>query len=378
MAKRYYWLKLPDGFFRQKAIKKLRKIAGGDTYTIIYLKMLLVAMKQDGRLYFEGVEATFYDELALDLDEEVENVRVTVMFLIQQDLMQLIDETEYSLSECAKMTGSESTSAARVRKYRSKEALTLRKQQYRISEDKEKSVRIARNFILGKVYNSRWVLERAARDYALRLDVEKIKRKSAFLAQSIVKIRECESAEELLGIEGEAASVYFSVFDDLILQQKTDFYFQGRNKRPPLDSVNAMLSFAYSLLAGMCGSALEAVGLDSYVGFFHTDRPGRISLALDLMEEFRSVMADRFVLTLINKKVMKPEYFIKKENGAVIMNDEGRKVFLSAWQSKKQETIKHPFLGEKIEWGMAPYVQSLLLARFLRGDLDEYPPFFWK
>lgn len=167
--------------------------------------------------------------------------------------------------------------------------VTLRKQQYRISEDKEKSVRIARNFILGKVYNSRWVLERAARDYALRLDVEKIKRKSAFLAQSIVKIRECESAEELLGIEGEAASVYFSVFDDLILQQKTDFYFQGRNKRPPLDSVNAMLSFAYSLLAGMCGSALEAVGLDSYVGFFHTDRPGRISLALDLIPRCSSL-----------------------------------------------------------------------------------------
>ena len=181
-----------------------------------------------------------------------------------------------------------------------------------------------------------------------------------------------------MGLEGEAASVYFSVFDDLILQQKADFYFQGRNKRPPLDNVNAMLSFAYSLLAGMCGSALEAVGLDSYVGFFHTDRPGRISLALDIMEEFRSVMADRFVLTLINKKIMKPEYFMKKENGAVIMNDEGRKVFLSTWQAKKQETIKHPFLGEKIEWGMAPYVQSLLLARFLRGDLDEYPPFFWK
>ena len=256
--------------------------------------------------------------------------------------------------------------------------VTLRKQQYRISEDKEKSVQIARNFILGKVYNSRWVLERATRDYALRLDIEKMKKKSAFLAQSTTKIRECESAEELLGLEGEAASVYFSVFDDLILQQKADFYFQGRNKRPPLDNVNAMLSFAYSLLAGMCGSALEAVGLDSYVGFFHTDRPGRISLAMDIMEEFRSVMADRFVLTLINKKIMKPEYFMKKENGAVIMNDEGRKVFLSAWQAKKQETIKYPFLGEKIEWGMAPYVQSLLLARFLRGDLDEYPPFFWK
>ena len=254
----------------------------------------------------------------------------------------------------------------------------LRKQQYRISDNRDESVHIARNFILGKVYNSRWILERSARDYALRLDVETIKKKSAFLAQSMGKIRECENAEELLGLEGEAASVYFSVFDDLILQQKEDFYFHGRNKRPPLDNVNAMLSFGYSLLAGMCGGALEAVGLDSYVGFFHTDRPGRMSLALDLMEEFRSVMVDRFVLTLINKKIMKEKYFIKKENGAVIMTDEGRKAFLSAWQSKKQETIKHPFLDEKIEWGMAPYVQSMLLTRYLRGDLDEYPPFFWK
>lgn len=141
---------------------------------------------------------------------------------------------------------------------------------------------------------------------------------------------------------------------------------------------SVMLSFGYSLLAGMCGSALEAVGLDPYVGFFHTDRPGRMSLALDLMEEFRSVMVDRFVLTLINKKIMKEKYFIKKENEAVVMTDEGRKAFLAAWQSKKQETIKHPFLDEKIEWGMAPYVQSMLLARYLRGDLDEYPPFFWK
>ena len=161
-------------------------------------------------------------------------------------------------------------------------------------------------------------------------------------------------------------------------KQKEEFYFHGRNKRPPLDNVNAMLSFGYSLLAGMCGSALEAVGLDPYVGFFHTDRPGRMSLALDLMEEFRSVMVDRFVLTLINKKIMKEKYFIKKENEAVVMTDEGRKAFLAAWQSKKQETIKHPFLDEKIEWGMAPYVQSMLLARYLRGDLDEYPPFFWK
>ena len=182
----------------------------------------------------------------------------------------------------------------------------------------------------------------------------------------------------MLGLEGEAASVYFSVFDELILQQKKDFYFHGRNKRPPLDNVNAMLSFAYSLLASMCGSALESVGLDPYAGFFHTDRPGRMSLALDLMEEFRSIMADRFVLTLINKRIMKSDHFMKKENGAVIMSDEGRKLFISAWQSKKQETITHPFLNEKIEWGMAPYVQSMLLARYLRGDIDEYPPFFWK
>lgn len=256
--------------------------------------------------------------------------------------------------------------------------VTLRKQQYRISNDREASVQITRNFILGKVYNSRWILERAIRDYAMRLDTEMIKRKSLFLAQSLEKIRKCESAEELLGLEGEAASVYFSAFDEMILQQKEDFYFHGRNKRPPLDNVNAMLSFGYSLLAGMCGAALEAVGLDPYVGFFHTDRPGRMSLALDIMEEFRSVMVDRFVLTLINKKIVKEKYFIKKENGAVIMTDEGRKIFLSSWQSRKQETIKHPFLDEKIEWGMVPYMQSMLLARYLRGDLDEYPPFFWK
>lgn len=256
--------------------------------------------------------------------------------------------------------------------------VTLRKEQYRISENGDRSLEIAKNFITGKIYNGRWVLERAARDYPLRLDAEKIKAKSAFLAANISKTRTCNMAEELLGLEGEAASVYFSVFDDLILQQKDDFYFRGRNRRPPLDLTNAMLSFAYTLLAGMCGSALEAVGLDPYVGFFHRDRPGRMSLALDLMEELRPVMADRFVLTLINKKMISPEGFIKKEDGAVIMDDDTRKQFLASWQTKKAEEIRHPFLDEKIEWGMVPYVQALLLARHLRGDLDEYPPFLWK
>ncbi len=256
--------------------------------------------------------------------------------------------------------------------------VTLRKQQYRISENAEESMKLARNFIIGKVYNARWILERVARDYPLRVDVEKIKQKSAFLKQSLGNIRECQKSTILLGLEGEAASVYISVFDEMILQQKEVFYFHGRSKRPPLDNVNAMLSFAYSLLAGMCGSALEGVGLDAYVGFYHTDKPGRMSLALDMMEELRGVMADRFVLTLINKRIIKETHFVKKENSAVILNDNGRKLFLSAWQERKQEIIKHPFLNEKVEWGMVPHVQAMLLARYLRGDLDEYPPFFWK
>ena len=250
--------------------------------------------------------------------------------------------------------------------------------EYRIADNTEKKIEVARNCIVGKVYNSRWILERAIRDYPLRLDVEKIKEKSSFLDSRLKEIRTCESPDKLLGLEGESASIYFSVFDELILQQKEVFYFHGRNRRPPLDNVNAMLSFAYSLLAGICTSALETVGLDPYVGFFHTDRPGRTSLALDIMEELRSVMADRFVLTLINKRIVDSSGFFQKENGAVIMDDDTRKKFLAAWQEKKKEVITHPFLGEKMEWGMVPHVQAMLLARYVRGDLEEYPPFLWK
>jgi len=254
----------------------------------------------------------------------------------------------------------------------------LRKEQYRISDDDKRCYAIGRNFITGKLYNSKWIIERALRDYPMRIDVEKLKSKSDYLSKAIKSIQDCESTEQLRGIEGEAASTYFSVFDDMILQQKEDFYFHTRNRRPPQDNVNAMLSFAYSLLSHMCASALELVGLDPYVGFIHKDRPGRVSLALDLMEEFRSIMADRFVLTLINKKMIDKKSFIKKENGAVIMSDDARKTFLTFWQSRKQEIIQHPFLEEKVEWGMVPYIQALLLARYIRGDLDEYPPFLWK
>lgn len=256
--------------------------------------------------------------------------------------------------------------------------VTLRKNQYRLSDSTEESNKIARNFILGKVFNARWVIERATRDYAIRLDVDKLKGVSKVLSNSLNLVKQSENLDQLRGYEGEAASQYFSVFDDLILQQKENFYFHSRNKRPPLDNVNSMLSFVYTLLAHDVAAALETVGLDPYVGFLHRDRPGRISLALDIMEELRSVYADRFVISLINKREVNAHGFTQKENGAVIMDDDTRKIILKAWQSKKQETITHPFLQEKLEWGLVPYVQSMLLARFIRGDLDGYPPFMWK
>lgn len=256
--------------------------------------------------------------------------------------------------------------------------VTLRKEQYRISDDEEQSARLAARFILGKLFNTRWVLERATRDYPTRLDAEKLKGVSQALAASIRLAADCSDLKQLRGIEGEAASLYFSVFDDLILQQKEGFTFQGRNRRPPLDNVNALLSFVYTLLAHDCAAALEGVGLDAYVGFLHRDRPGRISLALDLMEELRSVYADRFVLSLINRREITPSGFTRKENGAVIMDDDTRKAVLRAWQERKQEQITHPYLEEKTEWGLIPHVQAMLLARFIRGDLDDYPPFLWK
>ena len=184
--------------------------------------------------------------------------------------------------------------------------------------------------------------------------------------------------DSLRGLEGIGAAAYFEVLDEMILSGKEDFFFHERSRRPPLDRVNALLSFAYSLLAHDCASALEAVGLDSYVGFLHRDRPGRTSLALDLMEELRPCLADRFVLTLINNRVVKASDFLSAENGAVLLTDDGRKAFLQRWQERKREQLTHPYLEEKLPWGMVPYAQALLLARYLRGDLDGYPPFLWK
>lgn len=254
----------------------------------------------------------------------------------------------------------------------------LRKEQYRISDDLSRSCAVSRNMIFGKIYNSRWSLERTIRDHEHRVDANKLARVSSELQEKLKVISAAENLDSLRGMEGELASRYFSVFDFLILNQKEDFTFSGRNRRPPTDYINALLSFVYAILTNDCANALESVGLDCYVGFMHRDHPGRQSLALDLMEELRPIVADRFVISLINLKTIKREHFTVQRDGAVYLNDEGKRVFFAAWQSKKKEELTHPYLKEKIMWGLVPYIQALLLARTIRGDMTEYPPFLWK
>lgn len=254
----------------------------------------------------------------------------------------------------------------------------LRRRQYRVADCPSESIAIAKNFIFGKVYNSRWSIERTLRDHRERVDGEKLSLCSERLAVGLPSLREVTDPDRLRGLEGVMANAYFDAFDEMILNNKDVFSFRTRNRRPPLDPVNALLSFAYSLLTNDCAAALESVGLDSYVGFFHTDRPGRASLALDLMEEFRPCIADRFVLTMINNRQCHASDFSLGENGAVLMSDDARKQFLKLWQEHKREELTHPYLKEKVQWGLAPFVQAQLLARYLREDLDEYPPFLWK
>lgn len=256
--------------------------------------------------------------------------------------------------------------------------ILLRRKQYRVADDVTESCKIARHMIFGKLYNSKWSIERTKRDHKIRIDEDKFDKISGEISALLPEILEMTSLDSLRGVEGAGSTLYFNVFDDMILQKKEIFYFHNRNRRPPLDNVNAMLSFAYSLLANDCASALESVGLDSYVGFLHRDKPGRTSLALDLMEELRPCVADRFVLTIINNRIMSGEDFENFESGAVQLTDAGRKKFLKNWQEHKKQMITHPYLEEKIPWGLVPYLQALLLARYLRDDLDAYPPFLWK
>lgn len=255
----------------------------------------------------------------------------------------------------------------------------LRRRQYRMADDVSESSLIVRNIVAAKITNSRSVIRRARSDHAGGDNEQRLQQAIEGLTKILHRVFECpDDLEALRGLEGQAANIYFSVFNDLIRNPDPAFHFSTRTRRPPRDPVNALLSFLYALLRHDVQSALETVGLDPYVGFLHTDRPGRPSLALDLMEELRPYLADRLALTLINRKQVVPKDFIASEAGGVMLTPEARKTVLGAWQERKRETIEHPFLEEKIEVGLIPYAQALLLARYIRGDLEGYPPFLWR
>lgn len=251
----------------------------------------------------------------------------------------------------------------------------LRKKQYQLSDDDAWSLHVSQVMIAGKIQNYRSILRRFIRDNG---DNEDICRVIKILEQSKQNVLKSKDKTILIGYEGLASNAYFDVLPILILNQKQDFPFHGRNRRPPKDAVNAMLSFAYTLIANDIAAALETVGLDPYVGFLHTLRPGRTSLALDMMEELRAYLGDRFVLSLINRKQITSKEFLYQGENGVVMTDKGKKTFITAWQNRKRETIIHPYLNEKIEIGLIPYAQAMLMARYIRQDIDDYPVFLIK
>ncbi len=254
----------------------------------------------------------------------------------------------------------------------------VRREQYRRADSEKISSDIAAAIISAKISNSKTVLQRSMRDHGDKINVNEVGYASNRLAYVIKEISDYLPLNRLRGMEGETAANYFNVFDHLIIAQKEDFSFNGRNRRPPLDEVNCILSFLYTLLMHDVRSAIESVGLDPAVGFLHRDRPGRPSLALDMMEEFRPFIADRLVLSLINLCQINKKDFIKKDSGAVLLGDEARKTVLTAYQKRKQDEILHPFIEEKLKLGQLFYIQALLMNRYLRNDLDGYPPFFWR
>ncbi len=257
----------------------------------------------------------------------------------------------------------------------------LRRQQYRAADEPGAALAIASAVIVAKIANSRLLLLRGAREMEDGERQARLRAKAQHLGHMGLAAARSTSIDEARGYEGLAAQDYFSVFNDLILgdpQSAEQFHFGGRTRRPPLDRPNAMLSFVYALLRHDIESALESVGLDPAVGFLHTDRPGRPSLALDMMEEMRPHLADRLVLTLINRRQVQASGFVTEDGGGVNMDDRTRREIISAWQRRKQEEILHPFLRENVPIGLIPYTQALLLARHLRGGLDAYPAFFWR
>ncbi len=254
----------------------------------------------------------------------------------------------------------------------------LRREQYRRADDLEAATDIARAFIIGKIANSRTVLMRGARDHPVNGDPTELRHAIIQLDRCLADAQRAVNLDILRGAEGEAARIYFGVFNHLITAQREAFTFQARSRRPPLDNINALLSFLYALLSHDARAACEAAGLDPAVGFLHRDRPGRPGLGLDLMEEFRAFLADRLALSLINRRQVQVSGFRRSESGGVEMDDETRKTVLVAYQKRKQEEIQHPYLGEKTTVGLLVHLQARLLARYLRGDLDGYPPFIWK
>jgi len=254
----------------------------------------------------------------------------------------------------------------------------LRREQYRRADNDTATAFLARSMVAAKIANSRTVLLRALRDRPQSAGSEALRKAAATLLQHLSSLPEGLPLDAVRGIEGAAARAYFEAFDHLVTQQKEHFFFRERSRRPPLDNLNALLSFLYTLLCHDMEAALEAVGLDPAVGFLHRDRPGRPSLALDLMEELRAYLADRLALSLINLQQIRPADFKQQESGGIVMEDDARKTVLVAYQKRKQEEISHPFLGEKTTVGLLPHLQAALLSRHLRGDLDGYPPFFWK
>lgn len=254
----------------------------------------------------------------------------------------------------------------------------LRRQQYRMADDLRASADIARNCVRGKLANSRVVMNRIVRDHRTKIDTDAIKGASRTIDRLIDQLDSAEDTDTIRGIEGLGAAEYFAVFDHLIVDQKDSFKFKDRNRRPPLDPVNALLSFLYTLVTHDIRSAIETVGLDPAVGFLHRDRPGRPSLALDMIEEFRPAIADRIALALINRRQITSKGFTTASNGAVVMDDETRKTVLVEYQNRKHDEIFHQYIEEKLPIGLIFFVQANLMARFIRGDIDGYPPFFWR
>lgn len=255
----------------------------------------------------------------------------------------------------------------------------LRREQYRWADDDAKSKNMAAAVVVGKTFNARTVLQRALRDHgdddSIKAPIERVVRRLEWVMDGVKDVAMLDSVR---GLEGEASREYFGVFDHLITSQKEDFFFRERSRRPPLDNMNCLLSFIYTLLMNDVRGALEGVGLDPQVGFLHRDRSGRASLALDMMEEFRPAFADRLALSLVNLRQLQAKDFKKQETGGVLLSDDARKQVLVAYQKRKQEEIEHPFLEEKTQWGLLFHIQALLLARHIRGDLDGYPPFLWR